>query len=85
MACELNGNLAAPDAVAMIEGYRQGRFSPADAMADVLARMEKADPALNAICYSDPPEDDGRILAFARRAEAVPASWMPKRFFGYLK
>ncbi len=46
-------DLAALDAAGMIEGYRQGRFTPVDVMAAVLERMEKVNPLINAFCFAD--------------------------------
>lgn len=66
MAHVEKGKVAALDAVALLEGYRAGRFSPVDVMADVLARMESIEPVLNAICYSNPEE----AMAAARSSAA---------------
>nr|WP_297457800.1 amidase [uncultured Halomonas sp.] len=58
--------LAAMDAAALIEAYRQSRLSPVEAISDALARIDRHNPRINAFCHVD---HEG-ALAAAREAEA---------------
>lgn len=53
-------------AVDLVAGYRAGHFSPVEVARDVLAQIDRCDPALNAIWHLDRDE----VMTAARASEA---------------
>ncbi|MBT3370101.1 MAG: amidase [Rhodospirillaceae bacterium] len=70
----MSDDLIRMDAVDLIDGYRQGRFSPVDATAAVLARIHAVNDKINAFMIID---DEGAMAA-ARESEARWSKGAPK-------
>mgnify|MGYP000144406632 CR=1 FL=1 len=68
-------NLALMSASSLLHGYRTKRFSPSEAVAAVLERIERHDEGLNAFCLLDREGATAAARAASDRAGPGARRW----------